>query len=217
MDDEQVSSILSTKEENITNDTIVNDKFEYESDTNWINLKRKDAEVFRNSKFFRCIIVDSSTSKCLKEIECDEEKAEIIVSLCKTSPNKDDDMKEREGKSDDEGKREEGNNRNRYILEQKEVGSQIALQEDFMAVAMLSDTTANHRSASDMSGDFKRGNMDASKFPREITIDQEGGSSRDDNDDRRDSIETNSSSGSSNSGFLVEKIKRINRTMRNKK
>lgn len=215
--DEQESSILSTKEEYISNNTIVNDKFEYESDTRSINLKKKDVEVFRNSKFFRCILVDSSTSKCLKEIECDEEKAGMIVSLCQTSPRKND-IKEKERKSEEERKKEEENNRNRYILEQNEEGSQMALQEDFMAVAMSSETSTNHRLASNISGDFKKGNMDTSKIPREIMINQERRSSRDDNDDRRDSIETNSSSGSScNSGFLAKKIKRINRTMRNKK
>ncbi|KAL2718203.1 uncharacterized protein V1478_012079 [Vespula squamosa] len=215
--DEQESSILSTKEEYISNNTIANDKFEYESDTRSINLKKKDVEVFRNSKFFRCILVDSSTSKCLKEIECDEEKAGMIVSLCQTSPRKNY-IKEKERKSEEEGKKEEGNNRNRYILEQNEEGSQMALQKDFMAVAMSSETSTNHRLASNISGDFKKGNMDTtSKFPREIIINQERRSSRDDNDDRRDSIETNSSSGSScNSGFLAKKIKRINRTMRNK-
>ncbi|KAF7412408.1 hypothetical protein HZH66_001304 [Vespula vulgaris] len=214
--DEQESSILSTKEEYISNNTIVNDKFEYESDTRSINLKKKDVEVFRNSKFFRCILVDSSTSKCLKEIECDEEKAGMIVSLCQTSPRKND-IKEKERKSEEERKKEEENNRNRYILEQNEEGSQMALQEDFMAVAMSSETSTNHRLASNISGDFKKGNMDTSKIPREIMINQERRSSRDDNDDRRDSIETNSSSGSScNSGFLAKKIKRINRTMRNK-
>ncbi|KAI4504486.1 hypothetical protein M0802_000036 [Mischocyttarus mexicanus] len=120
----------------------------------------------------------------------------------------------------EERKINEINNRNLYNLEKKEEKSEVALPEVFIAVPMTSlEISTNNRSICSMSGNLKKENIVASKFPREMIINQykryPSGNKSDNKE--KDLIERNNSGGSNcNSSFLVEKIKRINRTMRNK-
>ncbi|KAI4490471.1 hypothetical protein M0804_003415 [Polistes exclamans] len=215
--DEQVSLILSTEEKNISNNTIVNKIVKYESDRKLINWKEKDAEVYKNSKCFRYILVDSS-NKCSKVIKYNGENVGNIVSLCQQISLRENNV-DREGKSKEERKKIERNNRNLYTLEQKEEKSQMALSKNFMAVPMTSsEISTNNRSVCFMSGNLKKENVDALKFPCKMIINQYRKSSTDDSGHKQqDLMKTNNNGGGScNSSCLVEKLKRINQTMRNK-
>ncbi|XP_043505538.1 uncharacterized protein LOC122526288 [Polistes fuscatus] len=216
--DEQVSLILNRGEKNISNNTIVNKIVQYESDKKLINWKEKDAEVYKNSKCFRCVVVDSS-NKCSKVIEYNGKNIGNIVSLCQQISLRKNNIIDREGKSQEERKKIERNNRNLYTLEQKEEKSQMALSENFTAVPITSsDISTNNRSVCFMSGNLEKENVDALKFPCKMIINQYRKSSTDDSDHKQqDLMKTNNNGEAScNSSFLVEKLKRINQTMRNK-